>query len=176
MKTRLIVNALLACTSILALALAACGAAATPVPASAPTAAPAAIKQPTVPVLVKETVVVAQATAAPAKAPEPTRVPAATATARGPAITQSDTGPSTDVATPPAGAATPSAEQMPPDMFFKTYGVNPFVDARQDHLSTFAMDVDTASYALARRYIMEGHLPPAEAVRVEEFVNYFKYD
>jgi len=171
MKTRLIANTLLACTSILALVLAACAPAATPT--SAPTAAPAAIKQQVAPAATQAP---AAPPAQPTKAPEPTRVAAATATAHGPAITQSDTGPSADVATPPAGAATPSAEQMPPDMFFKTYGVNPFVDARQDHLSTFAMDVDTASYALARRYIMEGHLPPAEAVRVEEFVNYFKYD
>jgi Ca-activated chloride channel family protein len=182
MKTRLIVNTLLACTSIFALGLAACAPAATPVPASAPTAAPAAIKQvapaatqaPAVPpaqsIKAPESTRVAAATAA------PTTAPAATATARGPAITQSDTGPSADVAPPPAGAVTPSAEQMPPDMFFKTYGVNPFMDTRQDHLSTFAMDVDTASYTLARRYVMEGHLPPTEAVRVEEFVNYFKYD
>ena len=183
MKTRLIVNVLLACTSILALALAACAPAATPVPASAPTAAPAAIKQPAAPAATQAP---AAPPAQPTKAPEstrvaaataaPTRAPAATATARGPAITQSDTGPSADVATPLAGAATPSAEQMPPDMFFKTYGVNPFIDTDEDHLSTFAMDVDTASYTLARRYITEGHLPPAEAVRVEEFVNYFNYD
>ncbi len=172
MKTRLIINVLLACTSILALALAACAPAAMPVPASAPTDAPAAIKQQPAPAATQAPAI---PPAQPTKAPEPTRAPAATA-ARGPAITQSDTGPSADVATPLAGAATPSAEQMPPDMFFETYGVNPFVDARQDHLSTFAMDVDTASYALARRYVMDGHLPPAEAVRVEEFVNYFKYD
>jgi Ca-activated chloride channel family protein len=57
--------------------------------------------------------------------------------------------------------------------FFKHYGVNPFIDTEDDHLSTFAMDVDTASYTLARRFINEGHLPSPEAVRVEEFVNYF---
>ena len=42
-------------------------------------------------------------------------------------------------------------------------------------LSTFSVDVDTASYANARRFLMEGDLPPADAVRVEEWVNYFPY-
>lgn len=43
-------------------------------------------------------------------------------------------------------------------------------------LSTFAVDVDTASYSNARRMLNEGHLPPADAVRIEEFVNYFGYN
>jgi Ca-activated chloride channel family protein len=60
-------------------------------------------------------------------------------------------------------------------MFFKEYGTNPFIDTEDEHLSTFAMDVDTASYSITRRYINEGHLPPPEAVRVEEFVNAFDY-
>ena len=63
-----------------------------------------------------------------------------------------------------------------PDMYFKSAGVNPFLDTEDEHLSTFAMDVDTASYSVARSYLTEGHLPPSEAVRVEEFVNAFKYD
>ena len=70
---------------------------------------------------------------------------------------------------PPNGAAYP-------DMYFKSSGVNPFLDTEDEHLSTFAMDVDTASYSITRRYLTEGHLPPSEAVRVEEFVNAFKYD
>ena len=60
----------------------------------------------------------------------------------------------------------------PADNFFQTYGVNPYEDALEDHLSTFSLDVDTASYSVARRYVNDGNLPPAEAVRVEEFVNY----
>ncbi len=63
---------------------------------------------------------------------------------------------------------------QPVDMTFEDYGVNPFVDTREDHLSTFALDVDTASYALTRRYVTGGALPPPEAVRVEEFVNAFE--
>jgi len=54
-------------------------------------------------------------------------------------------------------------------------GKNPWVDASKDHLSTFAADVDTASYAIARRKLQGGELPPAASVRVEEWVNYFKY-
>ncbi len=57
--------------------------------------------------------------------------------------------------------------------FFKHYGVNPFIDTEDDHLSTFAMDVDTASYTVARRYVQDGNLPDPASVRVEEFVNYF---
>ena len=57
---------------------------------------------------------------------------------------------------------------------FQHYGVNPFTETSEDHLSTFALDVDTASYSVMRSYIQGGSLPPAEAVRVEEFVNYFK--
>ncbi|MDE2823526.1 MAG: von Willebrand factor type A domain-containing protein [Chloroflexota bacterium] len=57
--------------------------------------------------------------------------------------------------------------------FFQNYGVNPFIDARADHLSTFAMDVDTASYSVARRFVLDGNTPDPDSVRVEEFVNYF---
>src|SRR6185436_18907301 len=58
---------------------------------------------------------------------------------------------------------------------YKDYGVNPVVDPQKDRFSTFAIDVDTASYAIARRKINEGTLPPYQAVRVEEFLNYFDY-
>ena len=54
------------------------------------------------------------------------------------------------------------APPQPPDaMFFENYGVNPFVDTYEDHLSTFALDVDTASYSVARRYVEDGNVPPA---------------
>jgi Ca-activated chloride channel family protein len=54
-------------------------------------------------------------------------------------------------------------------------GINPFVSTAEDRLSTFAIDVDTGSYTLARRKIHEGQLPTQEGVRVEEFLNYFRY-
>ncbi len=62
------------------------------------------------------------------------------------------------------------------DMYFKGTGTNPFIDTEDDHLSTFAMDVDTGSYSITRRYLTDGVLPPPEAVRVEEFVNTFDYN
>jgi len=78
---------------------------------------------------------------------------------------------------PPAhGGTTPPNARAYDAMFFENYGVNPFIDTDDDHLSTFAIDVDTASYSMARSYIFRGHLPRKDAVRVEEFVNYFKYD
>lgn len=52
---------------------------------------------------------------------------------------------------------------------------NPLVQVAQQPVSTFAMETDTASYANARRYLRDGMLPPREAVRVEEFLNYFDY-
>ena len=53
---------------------------------------------------------------------------------------------------------------------------NPFLDSKSNPLSTFSIDVDTASYSNIRRFINEGSLPPKDAVRVEEMVNYFTYD
>lgn len=61
-------------------------------------------------------------------------------------------------------------------VFFESAGVNPFIDTEDDVYSTFALDVDTGSYGVARRYVTDGYLPPKEAIRVEEFVNYFKQD
>ncbi len=58
---------------------------------------------------------------------------------------------------------------------YTNYGVNPFTVTSEDRLSTFAVDVDTASYTIARRKILEGRLPPSDSVRVEEFLNYFRY-
>lgn len=50
---------------------------------------------------------------------------------------------------------------------------NPVVDATEDGLSTFALDVDSASYARARSFVLDGFLPDPSEVRTEEFVNYF---
>ncbi|SES92131.1 vWA domain-containing protein [Stigmatella erecta] len=58
---------------------------------------------------------------------------------------------------------------------FEAQQPHTFTVTREDALSTFAADVDTASYTLARRYLNQGSLPPPAAVRVEEFVNYFSY-
>ncbi len=53
---------------------------------------------------------------------------------------------------------------------------NPFVAVNQHPLSTFSIDVDTASYANVRRFLQSGQLPPKGAVRIEELLNYFSYD
>jgi len=53
---------------------------------------------------------------------------------------------------------------------------NPFLEASRAPLSTFSIDVDTASYSNTRRFLDEGQLPPRDAVRIEELVNYFSYE
>ena len=58
---------------------------------------------------------------------------------------------------------------------YKQYDANGWTEAAKDKLSTFAADVDTASYTIARRKLTEGTLPPTASVRVEEMVNYFRY-
>lgn len=57
---------------------------------------------------------------------------------------------------------------------YEDYGINNFIDPKEDPYSTFSIDVDTGSYTLCRRKITEGSLPPKDSVRVEEFINYFK--
>jgi Ca-activated chloride channel family protein len=52
---------------------------------------------------------------------------------------------------------------------------NPFLEASKAPLSTFSIDVDTAAYSNVRRFIKDGQLPPKDAVRIEEMVNYFDY-
>ena len=56
---------------------------------------------------------------------------------------------------------------------FKT---NPVHAALEDPVSTFSIDVDTASYSFVRRSLKDGYLPQADTVRVEEMINYFPYD
>ena len=53
---------------------------------------------------------------------------------------------------------------------------NQFLQATQNPLSTFSIDVDTASYAVVRRFLQGGRLPPKDAVRIEEMLNYFSYN
>ena len=62
------------------------------------------------------------------------------------------------------------------DNRFEDYGYRDFISASNDPLSTFALDVDTGSYTVGRRFLDEGSLPPRESVRPEEYVNAFDYD
>jgi Ca-activated chloride channel family protein len=70
----------------------------------------------------------------------------------------------------------PLPNEKPRDMFFRFWGDNPFEWTANDRLSTFSMDVDTASYTLARKYLVSGALPEKAQIRTEEFVNYFAPD
>lgn len=57
---------------------------------------------------------------------------------------------------------------------YENYGYSPREITEKDRWSTFAVDVDTASYTIARRKLEEGSIPPQASIRVEEFVNYFE--
>ena len=59
---------------------------------------------------------------------------------------------------------------------FEAFDANPVRVAAEEPVSTFSIDVDTASYAFMRAALNRGVLPPPDAVRVEELVNYFPYD
>ncbi|HLF95119.1 MAG TPA: von Willebrand factor type A domain-containing protein [Planctomycetota bacterium] len=76
---------------------------------------------------------------------------------------------------PPVAKPEPAKGEPPPGDRFAAHVLNPAILAAKESTSTFALDVDTASYTMVRRYLMEGQLPPPEAVRVEEFLNYFRY-
>ncbi len=70
----------------------------------------------------------------------------------------------------------PVNDQPFADTFFDHYGVNPTLDTAEEPTSTFSVDVDTASYNVARAYLGQRVQPPEAAIRVEEFVNSFDYD
>lgn len=59
---------------------------------------------------------------------------------------------------------------------YKNFNDNDFKTVSKDPLSTMSIDVDRASYSNVRRFINQGSLPPADAVRVEEMINYFHYN
>jgi Ca-activated chloride channel family protein len=79
----------------------------------------------------------------------------------------------------PAGRALPAdAAALEPALNTEGYdriADNPFLRVTEDPLSTFSIDVDTASYANVRRFLTQGTLPPKDAVRIEELINYFTY-
>jgi Ca-activated chloride channel family protein len=71
----------------------------------------------------------------------------------------------------------PNLSQAQPegDDKFRHFDANPVKRVAQEPVSTFSVDVDTASYSFVRRALTEGALPPADSVRVEEMINYFDY-
>lgn len=70
----------------------------------------------------------------------------------------------------------PPTVTVPYTETFSNEAPNPLKITAQDPVSTFSIDVDTASYSVVRSYLDSGALPPADAVRVEEMTNYFPYD
>lgn len=84
----------------------------------------------------------------------------------------------------PKPAPGETAESEPPSRYRQDFNTatydkveeNPFLSAASNPLSTFSIDVDTASYSNVRRLINSGSLPPKDAVRIEEMINYFTYD
>ncbi len=68
------------------------------------------------------------------------------------------------------------ALRQPDTEAFANADANPLKITAEDPVSTFSIDVDTASWAIIRSSLMAGKLPPKEAVRIEEMINYFPYD
>ena len=142
---------------VLLLAVMACGGSAEyaepAAPAAAPQSAPAA-------------------QSVPAATTVPVRAAAATAVPQQATTMPASPGPQAEGFNNIGGTAT--VNDKPYDLtFFQHYGVNPFIDTEDDQFSTFAIDVDTASYTIARKFLDDGHLPDQNSIRVEEFVNYF---
>ena len=77
---------------------------------------------------------------------------------------------------PPGGIATGEAHPGHNTEAYDVINENEFQAVRQNPLSTFSIDVDTASYANTRRFIENSRVPPRDAVRIEELINYFTYD
>jgi Ca-activated chloride channel family protein len=82
---------------------------------------------------------------------------------------KSQAAPTTDRIAPPQYEATGRDK-------FESVDENAVKQVTQDPVSTFSVDVDTASYSFVRRKLMQGTLPQKDAVRVEELINYFDYD
>jgi len=80
----------------------------------------------------------------------------------------------------PSPSALPTPQPISPRDFntegYDRVSENRFLDVLKAPLSTFSIDVDTASYTNVRRFINSGKLPPPDAVRIEEMINYFSYD
>jgi Ca-activated chloride channel family protein len=71
------------------------------------------------------------------------------------------------------GIASPMVQQ---EESYKGITENGFHNPKDNPLSTFSIDVDAASYSNVRRFINSGQLPPKDAVRIEEMINYFNYN
>ena len=77
---------------------------------------------------------------------------------------------------PPSMGGVTILEVEPSTESYHRFDDSPFLLTATNPLSTFSVDVDTASYANVRRFLRSGSLPPEDAVRIEELLNYFPYD
>jgi Ca-activated chloride channel family protein len=77
---------------------------------------------------------------------------------------------------PPARYVSVEAVKVEPRPQYAEFEDHGFIDTAKENVTTFAIDVDRASYANIRRIMSFGQLPPRDAVRIEEMVNYFTYD
>lgn len=75
----------------------------------------------------------------------------------------------------PAGSQYYQAEEFNTEQYDRIYD-NDFLQVKENPLSTFSIDVDTASYSNVRRFLTQNQMPPKDAVRIEEMINYFSYD
>ncbi|GIW22445.1 MAG: VWA domain-containing protein [Candidatus Sericytochromatia bacterium] len=95
-----------------------------------------------------------------------------------PAIPNSATGTTNDIpgANPlPMPTSSEPLANLNNDNYFTKYPINSFVNAEKDPLSTFSLDVDTASYTWMRKSVENNIVPNPDSVRVEEYINYFDY-
>ncbi len=76
---------------------------------------------------------------------------------------------------PPSPTSVPTV-QAPSTEAYTAYAEKEFVPVKDQPLSTFGIDVDTASYTNMRRFLSQGSLPPQDSIRIEELINYFKFD
>jgi Ca-activated chloride channel family protein len=110
--------------------------------------------------------------------PPPPPPPAATDQVEGAVVTGSRV-PQTGLysSSPVTAVASPAPPYWQPSNTsrFPQASTNPIKVAADEPVSTFSIDVDTASYGVVRGYLNDGAMPPADAVRVEEMVNYFDY-
>jgi Ca-activated chloride channel family protein len=93
-----------------------------------------------------------------------------------PATSPQPAGGEREVVAQQVDAAAIAAEPVAKDEVFAPIVDNLFVFVNQDRQSTFSIDVDTASYANVRRFLTQNLLPPKDAVRIEELLNYFPYN
>lgn len=71
---------------------------------------------------------------------------------------------------------TPTPRQQDNSEKYQHLAANPIHQTATDAVATFSIDTDTGSYANVRRFLNDGQLPPTDAVRIEELINYFNYD